>query len=261
MRRECQCEHSARNIYYEDPTGLFQDHPNMSYNVQNALMLLAEGAGKGGTGIFDAGMQEKKEQEEYLYAEIFNCYGNKEDPSDINGTDENDNYANWAKGEYSHAEGFQTGIGQKTAKGSHAEGYGTTVIDGKGAHVEGYFTKAQGDGAHASGCFNDYKDENDEPYLSTIGNGESDNNRSNAVAVKRNGDVKISGQYTDITNEILIPVVPINILDPTFIETYTDVAGFEASEDYKSNIFYAYYSQEPPVEPEPDDEEPEDPPL
>lgn len=258
MRRECQCEHSARNIHYEDSTELFKDHQEMTRNVQNAIALLAQGAGEGGTGIFDAGMQEKKEQEEYLYAEIFNCYGNKEDPSDAMGTDENNNYANWAKGEYSHAEGFQTEIRQKTAKGAHTEGYETAVIDGKGAHAEGYHTEAKGDGAHASGFFNNYKDENDEPYLSTIGNGESDNNRSNAMAIKRNGDVKISGQYTDITNEILIPVVPINILDPIFIENYTDVAGFEASEDYKSNVFYAYYSQEISVESD-DNENSEDP--
>lgn len=68
-------------------------------------------------------------------AEIFNAY--------------DEQYANIASGEYSHAEGVQT-----IASGdiSHAEGV-STIASGGVSHAEGTGTKASGEYSHAEGCY------------------------------------------------------------------------------------------------------------
>ena len=120
-------------------------------------------------------------------------------------------YYTTASGNYSHAEGYYT-----TASGnySHAEGYYTEVLGNGAAHVEGYYTTANGSGAHAGGTYSNamgdsfahgyhvsapstnsfvigsYNIEDNSggmasagEYLFTIGNGTSENNRSNALTV------------------------------------------------------------------------------
>ena len=116
-----------------------------------------------------------------------------------------------ASGYNSHAEGYYT-----IASGnySHAEGYNTEVLGNGAAHVEGYYTTANGSGAHAGGTYSNamgdsfahgyhvsapstnsfvigsYNVEDNSggmtsagEYLFTIGNGTSENNRSNALTV------------------------------------------------------------------------------
>lgn len=125
--------------------------------------------------------------------------------------------SNTAIGNYSHAEGYNTTAsgamshaeGNDTvASGdqSHAEGNGTTA-SGYRSHAEGSGTVASGGYSHASGVatqagyynqfvtgrYNDNKQNN----LFEIGNGTSDGNRSNAMAVNENGDLSIGGDIYD----------------------------------------------------------------
>ena len=119
-------------------------------------------------------------------------------------------YSNEASGYTSHAEGQQT-----TASGafSHAEGTGTTASNtdshaegafttasGAISHAEGNFTIASGFASHASGSYteaaSDYQTaigkhnivDSSDTYAFIIGNG-SYNDRSNALAVKWNGEI------------------------------------------------------------------------
>ena len=122
--------------------------------------------------------------------EIFNTYSGQ--------------YANSASGTGAHAEGRNTtalGFGahaegvDTTASGScsHAEGDSTTA-SGKCSHAEGYKTIASGDNSHVSGKYNDFQTGD----LFEIGNGTSDNARSNIVEVSStylnvNGAIKANG--------------------------------------------------------------------
>ena len=121
-----------------------------------------------------------------------------------------------ASGNYSHAEGR---LSQATAKSSHAEGQNTqataqsahsegenTFAKGKASHAEGFGTNAkynyshtEGEGTisscdhqHVQGRYN--LEETDKAFI--IGNGVS-SGRSNALTVDWNGNVKISGTFTD----------------------------------------------------------------
>ena len=115
-----------------------------------------------------------------------------------------------AEGKRSHAEGDHT---TASGEGSHAEGYYTEAFNGA-SHAEGYYTTANGSGAHAGGTYSEargdsfahgyhvsapstnsfvigsYNVEDNSggmavagEYLFTIGNGTSENNRSNALTV------------------------------------------------------------------------------
>lgn len=116
-----------------------------------------------------------------------------------------------SSGSSSHAEGYQTeasaqfahaeGLGTKaTAPDAHAEGVYTeangihshaegrrTVASGASAHAQNYKTVAGYDYQTAIGKFNN----NDRNNAFEIGNGSSDNNRSNALEVTWDGNVKI----------------------------------------------------------------------
>ena len=112
-----------------------------------------------------------------------------------------------ASGKQSHAEGLNT-----TASGlrAHAEGLNTTA-SGAQSHAEGQETVASGDYSHAGGlgtkaknpsevAFGKYNisvtnglDDESELTLFTLGIGRNSNERKNAVEVKQNGDVYITG--------------------------------------------------------------------
>ena len=118
-----------------------------------------------------------------------------------------------SKGEYSHAEGNDT---KSEGINSHAEGYKSyslgphshaegneTKTEGSCAHAEGYKTQAMGKYSHAEGKNTISKNEaehacgkynlsNSDTRFS-IGIGTSDSDRKNAVEVKQNGDVYITG--------------------------------------------------------------------
>ena len=96
-------------------------------------------------------------------------------------------YQTKAKKAYSHAEGAST-IANGNA--SHAEGYATEA-NAVGAHAEGYTTKAGSNFQHVQGQFN-VNDANS-TYADIVGNGTTDNDRSNAFALDWNGNGRYAG--------------------------------------------------------------------
>lgn len=106
-----------------------------------------------------------------------------------------------ASGEYSHAEGGST---TASAGYSHAEGY-STIASGPHSHAEGSYTTAGGTNSHAGGegtiakkinqtaigAYNEIDNYADTrgKYPFIIGNGTSDNARSNALTVDWNGNI------------------------------------------------------------------------
>lgn len=92
-----------------------------------------------------------------------------------------------ATGDYSHAEG-----GSSTASGiySHAEGNHTTA-SGSSSHAEGAYTIAKGPSQHAGGKFN--VADNNNTYAEIIGNGTSNNARSNARTLDWSGNESLAG--------------------------------------------------------------------
>lgn len=103
-----------------------------------------------------------------------------------------------ASGYYSHAEGSTTNATADTshAEGSgttasgyasHAEGSGTTATAGS-SHAEGSGTKASSANQHVQGKYN--VEDTTGAYAMIIGNGTSDDARSNALTVDWNGNVE-----------------------------------------------------------------------
>ena len=99
-------------------------------------------------------------------------------------------YETYATGSNAHSEGYQT-----TAYGnySHAEGRGS-YTSGAGAHVEGYYTETQTNFQHVQGKFN--KNDNQGIYAHIVGNGTASDARSNAYALRWDGQ-------QDVTNDIV----------------------------------------------------------
>ena len=91
-----------------------------------------------------------------------------------------------AKGNYSHAEGVYS---ITSGSYSHAEGYQTTA-SGDWSHAEGGYTNTSNEYEHAQGRYN----HNSENQIFSIGAGESDASRRNAVSVLEVADN--SGRYT-----------------------------------------------------------------
>lgn len=102
-----------------------------------------------------------------------------------------------ARGYGSHAEGINTtasvvcshaeGAGTKASgNSSHAEGYGTTA-SGAYSHAEGYYTAALSDCQHVQGKYNNY--DTNGVFAFIIGNGTSNNARSNALTVDWAGNL------------------------------------------------------------------------
>lgn len=105
-----------------------------------------------------------------------------------------------ASGAHAHAEGYTT-----TASGpsSHTEGQGTTASS-ICAHAEGVYTKASSSYQHAQGKYNVEDDQN--IYAHIVGNGTSNDARSNAHTLDWSGnawyagDVKVGGASYDDPN-------------------------------------------------------------
>lgn len=92
-----------------------------------------------------------------------------------------------ASGSASHAEGMLT-----TASGdrSHSEG-SNTVASGTDSHVEGLNTIASGMNQHVQGKYN--IEDNSDIYAHIVGNGDSENTRSNAHTLDWDGNAWFSG--------------------------------------------------------------------
>ena len=106
-----------------------------------------------------------------------------------------------AMGKYSHAEGGNTvAVGQWShAEGAYAKAHGnrahaegwSTEADGEASHAEGLSTKAYSKNQHVEGKFN-IKDAA-ETYAHIVGNGTSDNSRSNAHTLDWSGNAWYAG--------------------------------------------------------------------
>lgn len=109
-----------------------------------------------------------------------------------NNTASNDNtlasgYLTTASGSEAVAIGILT---TASGDGSVAEG-SNTIASGLLSHAEGFYTKASSDYQHVSGKYN-VEDAND-TYAEIIGNGSSENVRSNARTLDWNGNETIAG--------------------------------------------------------------------
>lgn len=99
-----------------------------------------------------------------------------------------------ASGAASHAEGY---LCTATNEGAHAEGIGSTAA-GRDSHAEGLITIASGQATHAAGKWNIDLNEgtaanNFGTYAEIIGNGTSDNTKSNARALDWTGNEYLNG--------------------------------------------------------------------
>lgn len=107
-----------------------------------------------------------------------------------------------SSGSYSHAEGLRTTAdgegchaeGQYTSayrNAAHAEGHYTTA-GGDYSHAEGYYTTAASARQHAQGKYN--IEDADGKYAHIVGNGTSDDARSNAHTLDWNGNAWFMGE-------------------------------------------------------------------
>ena len=107
-----------------------------------------------------------------------------------------------ASGDYSHAEGASTtasgecshseGMNAKAiGESSHAEGY-ITIASGESSHAEGAYTTASGECQHVQGKCN--IEDTEGKYAHIVGNGEDDDNRSNAHTLDWSGNAWYKGQ-------------------------------------------------------------------
>ena len=113
-------------------------------------------------------------------------------------------------GSYSHSEGGGTSA---SGDNSHAEG-GGTIASGAQSHSEGSSTKATADNSHAEGqstisaspnqhVQGKYNVEDTESkYAFIIGNGTSNDNRSNAIAIDWDGNIICYGDEISINEQI-----------------------------------------------------------
>lgn len=89
---------------------------------------------------------------------------------------------------YSHSEGYGTAA---NAAASHAEG-DHTAANGYASHAEGDHTIAAGSCQHCFGTYNI----SDEESLEIVGNGESEDARSNARTLDTSGNEHLAGKLT-----------------------------------------------------------------
>ena len=103
-----------------------------------------------------------------------------------------------ATGRYAHAEGFAS-----WARGnySHAEGHATQA-SGQSSHATGEFTIANGANSLAFGKYNIRR--NNDDFVETVGNGSSDQNRSDARTLDWSGNEWLAGNLTAAGGSITI---------------------------------------------------------
>ena len=182
----------GHNVAFDYGTG---DSRNTNFDVMDG----EDASGGGGLPSIIAGTGTA--------SEIFNY-----DASGNSGT-------NRAQGEYSHAEGYHTSAGHRAhAEGdnsyatgyiSHAEGY-YTVASQEGAHAEGKYVYASSAYQHAQGKYN--INDNTGTYAHIVGNGTSNNDRSNAHTLDWSGNAWYAGSVSAGTTAAPAAVVNDNDL-------------------------------------------------
>ena len=133
----------------------------------------------------------------------------------------------YASGDYSHAEGYDT---KASGSYSHAEGYSTTA-NGYYSHAEGCNTIAAGDSQHVQGRDNIFDTEG--KYAHIVGNGTSENNRSNAHTLDWEGnawfagDVLIGGESQDDDNAVSLKALSEEIKNGKVVNVDNETLIFE----------------------------------
>lgn len=146
-----------------------------------------------------------------------------------------------ATGPWSHAEGTST---QARNPNCHAEG-SYTIASGDASHAEGKHTIASGDYQHVQGQYN--IEDADDKYADIIGNGSTDDNRSNAATVSWEGiswsqtDVRAGGTDQDSATHSL--AAKQNATDNSLTTTDKTIVGAinELSTDKQNTL--KYYSE------------------
>lgn len=151
-------------------------------------------------------------------------------------------YETYASGKYAHSEGRLT---YAVGSSSHAEGEGTnayandshaegenTVARGDGSHSEGHGTIANGKNQHVQGKYNIA----DTTSLDIIGNGTTNDNRSNAYTLDTDGNAWYSGEVyvgsTSGTNKDSGSVKLAKITDlDTKVDKTTTIAGINLQDN------------------------------
>ena len=180
---------------------------------------LAKGTGSHAEGRLTKALGTWSHAEGDIYSKATGYASHSESRAKANGDYSHaEGYAT-AGGDYSHAEGYS--LTQANGDYSHAEGY-NTVASGESSHAEGYYTVASGDYSHAEGnatASGDYSHAQNRKtiaakeaqtalgrynkedttagaygdYAVIIGNGASENSRSNALTVSWQGSVETAG--------------------------------------------------------------------
>lgn len=103
----------------------------------------------------------------------------------------------------SHAEGENT---QAIGASSHAEGSSSRAI-GAHSHAEGEYTIAAGSNQHVQGKYNIAQGDLNTEMAFIIGNGTSDQNRSNAFSIDWNGNIYVNGDTTGVNVSTLSSIL------------------------------------------------------
>jgi hypothetical protein len=165
-----------------------------------------------------------------------------------------------ALGYLSHTEGRDS---MALAEGTHAEGYATTA-SGQYAHAEGEGTQATGASSHsqnyhtiaskrgqtALGAWNEedisttttHKSGNASfgKYAVIVGNGSNSNDRSNALTVEWNGNVKAYGTVTDGSGNVLGAIKGL-LSVVKYTHTFSDIASGSVLSWSESKTKTGYY--------------------
>lgn len=120
-----------------------------------------------------------------------------------------------AEGGYSYAEGYYT---TSNGEASHTEGV-YTLATAKGSHAQNIGTRASVTGQTAMGTYNSVMAHTPDKYndLLIVGNGTSDTNRSNAMAVDKTGELKLYFDPDGDDSHMSARLQQLNYYDDTYI--------------------------------------------
>lgn len=142
-------------------------------------------------------------------------------------------YNTTASGNASHAEGSST-----TASGQHSHAEGQyTVSDGHRSHAEGQYTQTNNATEHAEGYYNySHRGSNVYGYLGntqhSIGIGDSESNRKNALEIMQNGDMYVygigsyDGSDFNLSNTLQVHVDTTPFTDSDYAFIFKDVPNY-----------------------------------
>lgn len=168
------------------------------YSFSNGIEVIASGDNSHAEG-------------EHTRATNYNCHAEGSYSHASGSVSHAEGYWSTASGDYSHAEGNET---MSSGSASHAEGNGT-MSSGSASHAEGYNTIASSENQHVQGKYN--IEDTGGIYAHIVGNGNDNNNRSNAHTLDWNGNAWYAGQVEgtnlpyNISSKILATIPANNV--------------------------------------------------